>query len=82
MSHVTHIFDAFGGPTALAKALNVNPSTASEMKRRGSIPVRYWPELVRAAAEIGKADQVTYEALVEAHVHEVEVSRSEHRRAG
>ncbi|MDF3062409.1 MAG: hypothetical protein K0S06_2518 [Microvirga sp.] len=53
MTTVSDIFSALGGPTAVARFLGVRPSTASEMKRRGSIPAEYWRDLVRAAERNG-----------------------------
>lgn len=35
------------------------------MKRRGSIPVRYWPKVIEGAQAAGKA--ITYEDLVNLH---------------
>jgi hypothetical protein len=66
MQTISDIFDAFGGPSAVSRALGVNPSTASEMKRRRSIPVAYWPRLIEAAHE-RNIDGITYEVLVNAH---------------
>jgi hypothetical protein len=62
MSSVTTIFEVLGGPTKAARLLDVGISTASEMKRRGSIPVKYWPKLVKA--DVG----ITYDQLVAAHL--------------
>jgi predicted fused transcriptional regulator/phosphomethylpyrimidine kinase len=62
METVHNIFDTFGGSSAVAKALGVGQSTASEMKRRASIPVKYWPALVEAASEQGLND-ITVERL-------------------
>ena len=53
MKDVTTIISDFGGPTAFARAIGVEPSTASEMKRRGSIPVRYWTSIIAAAKKLG-----------------------------
>lgn len=50
----------------MARVLGVGFTTASEMKRRGSIPVKYWPKLV-AACEAEGIETVTYERLVEIH---------------
>ena len=49
MRTVSDIFYALGGPSSVARILGVRPSTASEMKRRGSIPAEYWRDLVLAA---------------------------------
>lgn len=65
MRDVPAIIEDFGGPTAFGRAIGVETSTASEMKRRKSIPVRYWPTLIAAAGEIGKA--VTSDDLMAAH---------------
>ena len=57
--HITDlpsVFAIFGSNVKLADVLNVGPSTVSEMKRRNSIPVEYWPALVAAATEIGGND--------------------------
>jgi hypothetical protein len=53
MDNVSDIFSALGGPSAVARILGVRPSTASEMKRRGSIPAEYWRDLVLAAERKG-----------------------------
>lgn len=66
MSSVQHIFKALGGPTKVARILDVGFTTASEMKRRGSIPVKYWPRLVEACEAEG-IDDVNYERLVAMH---------------
>lgn len=62
MSNITRITDLpgvfalFGSNVKLAEALTVGPSTVSEMKRRNSIPVEYWPALVEAARSLDKND--------------------------
>lgn len=66
MKTVSDLFDAFNGPTAVARTLGVNTSTASEMKRRGSIPSEYWVQIVNGAARAG-VEGVTYELLARLH---------------
>ena len=71
---IPEIIDALGGQAAFGRVLGVNPSTASEMKRRalkgnGSIHPRYWPKII-AADPIEGQDRVTYEELVGAHCME------------
>ncbi len=66
MQNVPELFEKFGGPTKVAQILGVGFTTASEMKRRGSIPVRYWPMLVDACRDRG-IKGVTYETLVKLH---------------
>lgn len=64
---VDDVFRAFGGPTTVARALNLKgASTASEMRRRGSIPVDYWQRLVEVAPDFGVCN-LTYEKLVSMH---------------
>jgi hypothetical protein len=66
MESVEQVFIAFGGPTALARAIGIKTSAASEMRRRGSIPVEYWQRLTAAADERGITD-LSYERLVSMH---------------
>jgi len=66
MRFVPDLIDAFGGPTAFAAVIGKKPSTASEMKRNGSVPPKYWRTIVQAAAERG-IDGVTYETLAMMH---------------
>lgn len=66
MTSISSIFQNLGGPTKVARILDVGFSTASEMRRRGSIPVKYWPKLV-AACEAEGVSGITYERLVELH---------------
>lgn len=66
MNTVEDVFLSFDGTSALASALQVKLSAASEMRRRGSIPVRYWPRLVDAARE-RNVDGISYDVLV--HIH-------------
>ncbi len=66
MDTVSDIFDAFGGPAAVARAIKVRPSTASEMKRRGSIPAEYWRDLV-AGARARNIGGVSADALAAIH---------------
>jgi hypothetical protein len=65
MRDVPAIIEDLGGPTAFGRAIGVEPSTASEMKRRKSIPVRYWPSVLGAAREQGK--ELTSDDLMAAH---------------
>lgn len=77
---VDDVFRAFGGPTAVARALDLRgPSTASEMKRRGSIPVEYWRRLCEAAPEYD-VQGLTYEKLVAMHSRSVRAEPAEPER--
>lgn len=73
MMTVTEIFQAFEGPANVARAIGKRTEHAVTMKRRGSIPVTYWPKLVDAAKERGLHD-ITYDALVAAHACETEAA--------
>lgn len=66
MNTVEDVFLGFGGTSAFAGALGLNLSTASEMRRRNSIPVRYWPKLVTAALE-REVRGVDNDSLVKMH---------------
>lgn len=63
---VSDLISAFGGATEFSRAIGAKPSTASEMKRRGSIPVNWWPLIVEEAARRGIGG-VTYESLTYMH---------------
>ncbi|MEE7460643.1 hypothetical protein MFUR16E_04515 [Methylobacterium fujisawaense] len=63
---VMDLFEALGGTSAVARLLGVGQSTASEMKRRGSIPSEYWVGLVQKAHE-AQIVGVTYEVLAFVH---------------
>jgi hypothetical protein len=65
MQTVDDVFVKFGGPTAFADAVGIKISAASEMRRRSSIPVRYWSRLVDAARV--RHIRLTYEKLVFMH---------------
>lgn len=66
METIADIFDALKGPAAVGRALSVGASTASEMKRRASIPAEYWAQLVEHAQSVGRHD-ITYETLALVH---------------
>ncbi|WP_373325086.1 carph-isopro domain-containing protein [Methylobacterium organophilum] len=66
METVADIFAALGGPSAVARTLGVRQSTASEMKRRNSIPPEYWVRLVGAAQAKG-IDDLSFERLAIVH---------------
>lgn len=66
MRTISNIFDEFGGAAKVAAAIGVRQGTAQEMKRRQSIPVRYWPLLVRAC-QSKNIKGLDYAALVAMH---------------
>lgn len=66
MNSVEDVFDRFQKTSAFADALGLKLSAASEMRRRKSIPVRYWPKLVEVARERG-FDEINNDTLVAIH---------------
>jgi hypothetical protein len=66
---VPALIDAFGGPTGFARVIGKGPSTASEQKRSGSVPVEYWDLIVLAARDAG-IPGVSFEALARMHIPE------------
>lgn len=64
---VPGLIDRFGGISAFARLIGAaRASTASEMKRRASIPVKHWPKVVEAAGKAGF--DLSAEDLVQMHV--------------
>ncbi len=68
MNTIREFFDLFGGPSKVAEALGVGHSTASEMKRRSSIPVIYWPKLIES--ERGKELAISPADLLRFHTEQ------------
>lgn len=47
---VPDIINNLGGPTIFARIIQCGRvSVATEMSRRGSIPVKYWPDIIKAS---------------------------------
>ena len=69
MQTIPAIFDALNGPAEVARLLGVKTSTASEMKRRKVIAVKYWPKLVKICKSEGVRG-VNYDVLVALHQKE------------
>ena len=65
MMTVQTIFDAFDGPANLGRVIGVSTEHASTMRRRQSIPVRYWPAIVAGSKETGVS--LSPADLMEAH---------------
>lgn len=66
MENVDDIFTKLGGTGAVARIIDVKHSAASEMRRRGSIPVRYWPMLIEGARASGVA--IDSDILMSVHI--------------
>jgi hypothetical protein len=67
MSTPSAIIDDLGGPTRIARGLDVYPTLVSEWKRTDSIPVKHWPALIDYAKAQDFA--LSADALVAAHVN-------------
>lgn len=65
MNNVSDIIEALGGCSSVAKAIGRGASAVSEMKRRGTIPVTYWPAITAEASRKGLP--ITNDKLVEVH---------------
>ncbi|RWC29938.1 MAG: hypothetical protein EOS70_23275 [Mesorhizobium sp.] len=74
MRTVQEIFEALGGTGAVAKVIGVKHSAASEMRRRQSIPVKYWPALMERALQERIA--IDSDVLVRVHVAAAEEGRA------
>lgn len=66
MRTIEEIFDKLGGTGSVARIIDVKHSAASEMRRRQSIPVRYWPHLIEGARAAGV--QIDSDTLMAIHV--------------
>lgn len=69
---VDDVFEAFGGPSAFSRVLELKgSSTGSEMKRRGRISVGLWPRIIQLASE-RNIDWLTYECLALMHARKAQ----------
>ncbi len=53
ISSISDLFEKFGGPAAVGRAIGVTTEHASLMKQRKSIPVARWQDVIKAAALAG-----------------------------
>jgi hypothetical protein len=60
MRNVADIFVELGGTVEVSRIIGAKVSAAGEMKRRGSIPVKYWAALIACpkGQEIGLSSEV------------------------
>lgn len=65
MNTLDEVFEALGGVAEVGRVIGKRTEHASVLKRRGSMPVRYWPSLIAAAGERGVP--LTYDQLVAIH---------------
>ena len=66
MRTIDEVFERLGGTGLVARLIEVKHSAASEMRRRASIPVRYWPQLIEGARAAGVT--IDSDMLVAIHV--------------
>lgn len=64
---IPKLFDVLGGPAEVSRWLGVGMSTATEMKRRKSIPVKYWPRIISLALK-KNCGLTRYQELAEMHL--------------
>lgn len=64
METFAQVIDALGGSAVVARGIGEDPGTVRQMRRRGSIPSRYWPRIVVFAATRGRND-VTIDILAQ-----------------
>jgi hypothetical protein len=79
MITVETIFERFGGAAEVGRILGKSTEHAVQMRRRDSIPPRYWPTLIDAAQK-RKIRGITHEALLKARIEAEE--RAARKRAG
>lgn len=75
MKTIDDIFDAFNGPAEVARIIGKRTEHATAMRRRGSIPVVYWPSLFAVAKARGISG-ITYDALVAVHAERAKPSEA------
>jgi hypothetical protein len=66
MKTVSQLFKDLGGNAFLARTTGIKTSTISEMARRDSIPVAYWPTIV-GLCKRKRITGVNYTTLVNHH---------------
>lgn len=70
METLDDLYDAFKGPAGVGRAIGKSTEHAFAMKRRRSVPVRYWPALLSAARSLNlKLDEA---CLVRIHTSSCE----------
>jgi len=58
METIDDIFDLLGGPAVIGRLIGKSTEHAATMRRRGSIPVDYWPRLIDALNALGHEDKI------------------------
>jgi hypothetical protein len=62
MNTFDDLFQKLGGPAQVGRVIGVTTEHTTSMKRRGSIPARYWPALISRCAA-NRVSGVTYKVL-------------------
>ncbi len=63
---VDSIFEALGGPAAVGRLIGKSTEHAATLRRRRSIPVRYWPKIIGSVSKV-TGELITDSDLVRAH---------------
>jgi hypothetical protein len=66
MMTVDDIFHLLGGPAEVGRIIGKSTEHAASMRRRGSVPVRYWAAILDASTQ-RNVREITHAALVAAH---------------
>ncbi len=67
------LFDAFGTIVNFSESVGCGYEAARQMRRRNSIPVKFWPAVVRASIAVD-IEGVSYDALVQMHLPAAEAA--------
>ena len=65
MDNVASLIESLGGNASFGDMVGIPASHVRVMKRRGSIPVRYWSKVIEGAKSTG--EPISYEKLVQIH---------------
>ncbi len=79
MNTLSDLFNDFGGPAKVGQAIGVSTEHAAAMKRRHSIPIRYWLTLVDFAHSRGI--DLSLEQLARLHTGASQPSPQDEARA-
>jgi hypothetical protein len=64
METFSDLVDGFGGAAKMAPQISESPNTIRQWVARGSVPARYWQQIIEAAQRLSVRG-VTYAALAE-----------------
>lgn len=69
METVDDIYELLGGPAAVGRLIGKSTEHAATMRRRGSIPVEYWPDILEGLKAKGRDS--TADDLLRCHTPKV-----------